>query len=157
MSTNPLLPVLREKGAPMTLCSICPTPGACCKGFVLSHIPTGKDESGRQPLLFWRSTWRKDAAAWLADRGLDFIPSKIAETYREEESGKPYVSVRFNCSHLTTGGRCGIYETRPNVCRQYLPTFSAGQFPLRSHLLCRPLIELGGGPARRHSSGSRGT
>jgi len=30
-----------------------------------------------------------------------------------------YIGFRTPCGHLAAGGRCGIYRTRPRICRQY--------------------------------------
>jgi Fe-S-cluster containining protein len=120
MSSN-LLPILREHGAPMSLCAICPVPGACCRGFTLSYLDKNEDESSRQAPTFWLDTWMQDAQAWVDERDLPFFPSRIDETLYAEDTGRAYVSVRFDCVCLRPDGRCGIYETRPKLCRQYVP------------------------------------
>ena len=116
-----LLPILREKSPQMSMCSICPVPGACCKGFVLSHIPDGKTEGEHESPAFWLRNWKDQAAAWLEERGYDFVPATIHTIWSRESEPSSWVSVRFDCPHLLGSGRCGIYETRPRVCRQFTP------------------------------------
>lgn len=35
------------------------------------------------------------------------------------EEGDWYVLVHSNCKHLLPDNRCGIYQTRPEICREY--------------------------------------
>ncbi len=35
------------------------------------------------------------------------------------DEGDWYVSVQTSCSHLEASGLCGIYEDRPQICRDY--------------------------------------
>ena len=35
------------------------------------------------------------------------------------DEGDWYLEVRTVCKHLEPDGRCGIYETRPQICRDY--------------------------------------
>ena len=35
------------------------------------------------------------------------------------EDGDWYVCVHTTCKHLQSGNRCGIYHTRPPICREY--------------------------------------
>ena len=35
------------------------------------------------------------------------------------EEGTWYVNLTNKCKHLTEDNRCGIYETRPQICRDY--------------------------------------
>lgn len=92
----------------MTLCSICPKPGHCCKSFTLFTL----DET---EVTFWRDGFEEQAKEYAP-----FVPTIQAE-YVSKETGEPYVSVRWSCPHLTGQGRCGIYETRPVICRRFLP------------------------------------
>ncbi len=39
------------------------------------------------------------------------------ELYRDE--GDWYLMFRGECEHIEDDGRCGIYETRPQICRNY--------------------------------------
>jgi Fe-S-cluster containining protein len=40
-----------------------------------------------------------------------------AAVFTEDEDW--YLLVHTTCRHLQPDNRCGIYETRPNVCREY--------------------------------------
>jgi Fe-S-cluster containining protein len=111
-----LLPVLRSEIPQMSLCSICPKPGSCCADFTLS------DERGE--VTFWKDTWHEDALAWCDARKLPFFPARVVSEWTAEEGenkGRVYVSVRFDCPELLDNGRCGIYGTRPDLCRRYAP------------------------------------
>lgn len=35
------------------------------------------------------------------------------------EKGQWYIGILNKCKHLQTDNRCGIYETRPKLCREY--------------------------------------
>ncbi len=35
------------------------------------------------------------------------------------QDGDWYLEVRTTCRHLQPDNRCGIYETRPQICRDY--------------------------------------
>jgi Fe-S-cluster containining protein len=94
----------------MSLCSICPEPGRCCKQFCLPSAPP-----------FWKSSWEEDAQAWLDKYELPYAPHSIGSTHTDEESGEEYVAVWFGCPHVTEKGLCGIYQTRPDTCRTFLP------------------------------------
>ena len=39
------------------------------------------------------------------------------ELYKDESGW--YLMFQGKCEHLATDGRCGIYETRPAICREY--------------------------------------
>jgi len=39
------------------------------------------------------------------------------EIYKEE--GDWYLMFRGSCKHIQTDGACGIYEFRPQICRDY--------------------------------------
>ena len=72
-------------------CDVCR--GACCESFSL-------------PVEALRGVPNPDAMRWV-----------------ELHATKPAGDLRFECrcTALTTEGRCGIYETRPNVCRIFTP------------------------------------
>lgn len=107
MST--LLPILYSQPPQMSLCSICPEPGRCCKQVCLPSAPP-----------FWKSSWKEDARAWLTDNELPFAPHSIGTTHIAD-NGDEYVVIWFGCHNLTAQGLCGIYETRPDTCRTFVP------------------------------------
>lgn len=112
-----LLPILTSDAPQMSLCGLCPIPGACCKGFQLSAL----DEDGERQLpTFWVDSWIADASKWVQDRGLDFTPAR-PEEIRTAADGRKYCTVLFDCSHVTNNGRCSIYDARPDLCRKYRP------------------------------------
>ena len=77
------------------LCSYCPA--KCCKYFALPiETPTDWDD---YEYIRW---------FLLHDRAAIFT-----------EKGDWYLLVYTTCKHLGEDHRCGIYEQRPNVCRDY--------------------------------------
>lgn len=109
MSTA-LLPIIQA--APMSLCSICAEPGACCQNVNL-HV---KGES----ITFWEVSWRSDSKREMRERGLPFFASSVRSRHKDED-GSDYVTLWFDCPKLQPDGRCGIYADRPRLCRTYLP------------------------------------
>lgn len=77
------------------LCKYCP--GKCCCYFAL---PIDKPESWKQ----------FDFIRWflLHERASVFV-----------ESGDWYLIVHNKCKHLGESNLCGIYDTRPKICRDY--------------------------------------
>ena len=67
----------------------------------------GKSRSG-SPSLFWERALTLSAPA-LSSRG--------ATIFVEGEDW--YLLVYTTCKHLQADHRCGIYETRPQICRDY--------------------------------------
>lgn len=84
----------------MSLCDACLSPGACCKRMVLNSSLYG-------PGLGPQS---RESAEHLALRlALPFFPA------RQREDG----IWEWACTELQPDGRCGAYEDRPQVCRDY--------------------------------------
>ena len=46
-----------------------------------------------------------------------FLLHERATVFKEEEDW--YLLVHTTCRHLRDDNRCGIYETRPQICREY--------------------------------------
>lgn len=104
-----LLPVLQRDDPRQHLCSICPVPGACCKGFMLFI--------GHEPVI------EDDAELVLEENKLPFKVQGF------DEHGQ----LLFSCPRLGEDGRCTIYEERPDLCRSFVPTSSPlCKFPLQS-------------------------
>lgn len=110
----------------MSLCDTCKQPGACCNDMVL--------HDARGSLTVWEGDdWREQAAATIENRlpGAPFIPIRLvrAEGARRDTAapeGREYGTVRWGCRNITPEGRCGDYENRPQLCRNY----EAGSDPL---------------------------
>lgn len=84
------------------LCETCLSPGACCKRIVLSG-------GGYGPGLGPRS--RESAEHIALAAGLPMVPAHQ----------RPDGIWEYSCTALQRDGRCGIYETRPQLCRHYPP------------------------------------
>ena len=97
MATVAALPKLRRKDVPRdkVLCDYCTA--KCCRYFAVT-IETPDDETDfeyiRWFLLHDRATVFKEGDDW-------------------------YLLVHTECRHLQSDNRCGIYDTRPNICREY--------------------------------------
>lgn len=98
-----------------TMCDSCMSPGACCKRLFLT--------GGRLGFRFEQPMTREVAEHEAMRQGLPFVPA-------DSENG----IWRWTCPALQDDGRCGIYESRPEVCRRYEP----GRDPLCVHYWPRP-------------------
>jgi Fe-S-cluster containining protein len=112
-----LLPVLRENHPAMSLCTWCPMPGSCCKKFTLT---SKSKECYGSNFSFWKGSAQQDAQKELDRRGLPFIPAGIS-VEGNTRRGHRFVQLEYDCPHLQADGRCGIYATRPDVCRSFIP------------------------------------
>lgn len=55
------------------------------------------------------------------------------------EAGEWYLNVSTNCRHLQPDFRCGIYETRPKICRDYSTDncdYHSGDYGWEHHFTC---------------------
>lgn len=88
--------VAREDVPPHeSLCDYCTA--KCCKYFALPiDTPTRKKDF--------------DYLRW-------FLLHDAATVFTEDDTW--YLLVHTACKHLGEDNRCGIYETRPNICREY--------------------------------------
>jgi Fe-S-cluster containining protein len=92
-----------------SLCDACRAPGRCCTGFTLTPKPVGEtpEEVDRWAAeQYWVSADRKSRGRGLPFRALYRLPNGMW---------------RFWCPNLLPSGRCGDYENRPSVCRDYEP------------------------------------
>ena len=91
----PVRPHRKEVPKDQCLCDYCSA--KCCRYFALA-IETPEEfadfEYIRWFLLHDRATVFKDGEDW-------------------------YILVHTTCRHLQEDNRCGIYETRPQICREY--------------------------------------
>lgn len=88
-------PRREELGPHECLCSYCPA--KCCKYFALP--------------LETPDTWKEfDYMRW-------FLLHDGATVFTED--GQWYLLVYNKCRHLRDDNLCGIYETRPQICRDY--------------------------------------
>lgn len=81
------------------MCEACPEPGRCCRSFWLSTSGNGFEF--------------KTALHALVDMAVRFFPFIPVE---KSETCDQYL---FACVELRHDGRCGIYEHRPQLCRDY--------------------------------------
>jgi len=107
------LVVLQDKPS-MSLCWVCPKPGAWCTRFTLSGGPDTD-----QP-VFWINNWREDALAYAQRNKFPFVPIGIAQTWTDDVDGE-YMTPYWSCPKVSSDGRCTIYAERPTLCREFEP------------------------------------
>ena len=59
------------------------------------------------------------------------ISHEHVEVYRDTDGW--YLLIRGHCEHLQTDGACGIYATRPQVCRDYSNDWCEFDEPAERH------------------------
>ncbi len=97
MTATLVKPKMRREDLPAgdVLCNHCSA--KCCKYFALPiEQPTTRDD------------W--EFIRW-------FLLHDAATLFREDDDW--YLLVHTQCKHLQADNRCGIYFTRPQVCREY--------------------------------------
>ena len=55
------------------------------------------------------------------------------------EDGEWYLYIAADCRHLQPDYRCGIYETRPRICRKYTTEncdYHSGEYGWEQHFTC---------------------
>ncbi|MBI5865855.1 MAG: YkgJ family cysteine cluster protein [Planctomycetes bacterium] len=83
------------------------------------------------------------------------------------EAGEWYINIPTNCRHLQPDFRCGIYETRPRICRSYATSdcdYHSGDYGWEQHFTCpehldefvRNYFRSGAGKKRRSKTAKRG-
>ncbi len=72
------------------------------------------------------------------------------------EDGTWYVAVQTRCRHLLPDHRCGIYDTRPRVCREYSTDqceYHGGDYNFQHHFLSPEDLDDYARAARRRKGG----
>ena len=59
------------------------------------------------------------------------VSHEHTEIYKDEDGW--YLLIRGRCEHLQAGGACGIYEQRPQVCRDYSNDWCEFDEPAEKH------------------------
>lgn len=91
-----VIPIYPERITPENKCGFCP--GSKCCTYITQQIPAPRSKYDFEHLL-----WQ------ISHRGV--------QIYKDEDGW--YLLVNNACLHLQPDGRCGIYETRPSVCRDH--------------------------------------
>lgn len=106
----------------MSLCDSCYHPGQCCRNLGLYGGYGPKNEA-----TFWlhlpvdaQLDACRDETDVAAGRHLPFEVRGIAASWFDDK-GWPYGVYQFVCPKLQSDGRCGIYDTRPWLCRVFEP------------------------------------
>jgi len=90
----PILPVIQLRRD--NKCAFC-AKSKCCT-YITQAVPTPRSKLDFDHLL-----WQ--------------VSHENIEVFKDEDGWQ--LLIRTRCSHLQVDGRCGIYETRPHVCRNY--------------------------------------
>ena len=100
MSLPSATPKMRPEDLPPgeVLCSYCTA--KCCRYFALAI---------EEPTV--RRDW--EFVRW-------YLMHEGATLFREDDDW--YLLVHAKCKHLQPDNRCGTYETRPSICREYTTT-----------------------------------
>ncbi len=77
-------------------CSFCT--GSICCTYITQHIDTPRSKADFRQLL-----WQ--------------VSHKNIKIYKDDDGWT--LLVDGHCQHLELDGRCGIYETRPEICREH--------------------------------------
>ncbi len=92
-------------------CGQCP---AICCGYITQKIPTPRARHDFEHLL-----WQ--------------VSHQGVEVYQDEDGW--FLLVQTRCAHLQTDGACGIYASRPPICRDYSNDFCEYDEPAERHFL----------------------
>ncbi len=87
---------IRAQMTPETKCGFC-TNTKCCT-YITQHIPGPRSIEDFDHLL-----WQ--------------VSHANVEVYKDEDGW--FLLINNKCTKLLPDGRCGIYETRPQICRDY--------------------------------------
>lgn len=90
------IPIVPAEMTAETKCGFC-TNSKCCT-YTTQEIPTPRSKHDFDHML-----WQ--------------ISHDNIQFYKDEDGW--YLLINNRCQHLQPGGLCGIYEVRPQVCREY--------------------------------------
>ena len=94
------IPIIPENLTPDIKCDYC-TNSTCCT-YITQEIDTPRSKHDFDHLL-----WQ--------------VSHENIHVYKDDDGW--YLIVDNKCLHLLPGGRCGIYDTRPAVCREHSNDF----------------------------------
>jgi Fe-S-cluster containining protein len=97
----------------MSLCDRCRDPGACCRDIALNIDP---DVTTKLEALAWVASIRPGTG----EIGLPFIPIER----RAGGGDEAFERWIWSCIYLQPDGRCGNYDGRPQMCRNFEPGVS---------------------------------
>jgi len=96
MTTGTTISIRPAAVTPENKCGFC-TNSKCCTYFTQQiDTPRSKEDFD---LLLWQ------------------ISHRDVEIYKDSDGW--FLLINNKCMHLQPGGRCGIYDTRPQICRDY--------------------------------------
>src|ERR1700730_13625623 len=102
--------ILAQDRPEMTLCSICPDPGHCCRNF-------------DSTLVYWDDADPEEVKRYMefvAGEPMPWIPLGPGPR-KFDQQGRKYSHWKFDCPKLDAHGRCTIYASRPRACRSLVP------------------------------------
>lgn len=96
MNMNRIIPIYPENISSDTKCGFC-TNSKCCT-YITQHIPTPRSKQDFEHML-----WQ------ISHRNVQF--------YKDSDGW--FLLIDTACNHLLPDGKCGIYDERPRICRDY--------------------------------------
>lgn len=72
---------------------------------------------GGEPL----TVWSDDPNGQFIRDGVPFRHLATIDTFTDPEGGRQWETLWVTCSAIGEDGRCTIYETRPQLCRDFEP------------------------------------
>lgn len=100
----------------MSLCDKCFDPGRCCKH--LKFYSGGEVTFWLEEVMPIDEQLRNQMHPEDKGRPQPFAVKSIDSIYENAE-GQKYAYMTFQCTRLLPDGRCGIYDQRPWLCRQF--------------------------------------
>lgn len=88
--------------------------GACCKKMPLPYSP--------ERMAWFYRAWRNQIKGAVDVNDIHLLWPMVrftGETRDTEIEGKTETRWLYDCAHQSENGDCGIYEDRPEMCRNY--------------------------------------
>jgi Fe-S-cluster containining protein len=105
----------------MSLCDTCKRPGHCCSGFMLGggSFPPARTREEAQAQIDKQLMHRVDGTLQISPFELMYLENFLQA---DHVTGiKDWVAGwKMRCTKLVNG-RCSIYDTRPQLCKDYAP------------------------------------
>lgn len=98
----------------MSLCDKCYAPGRCCTRIQITNVLG--EPAGYESLYGLKHVTQQIREEMPTSKFVAIKKIPGTDGFFEDIPVAQYI---FDCEALQPNGRCGIYETRPNVCRKY--------------------------------------
>lgn len=130
-SQSAYLGIAAECSSRMSLCDHCFAPGQCCRQITF-YGGEGETSDPSNERTWWldepiepqlRDGMHQEEDA---NRPIPFEIDTVTKVWTvdniaSEDTDRPYGHIIFKCRNLLPNGRCGDYDNRPWLCRQFEP------------------------------------